>query len=162
MSQGTKERLFQVERDEELTGEEYLETYLTKLEEHFSYERLSGLPESQLEKEIQYVNEHIARIVSEFPGLEEDDSDPVYQAWIRDKEYSFDPLSKEQVAEMNIVIQQLERNVNRAIHEENIRRQAQRGKIRQWFVDLIDAATPGSRQEMSVNIPEPKNSKDSN
>ena len=139
-----------------MDSDEFLDSYLSKLEIHYDHENLVGLPESQLAKEISYVNEHINRLAAFFPGLEESDIEPALIEWITDKEFSFDPLTKEQVTEINLVVQQIERNINRAIHEEQIRRQERRGKIGQLIVSLIDACTPGSRQEVSVKLPNMK------
>ncbi|MBV0923915.1 hypothetical protein KTS45_06830 [Halomicroarcula limicola] len=148
MSESDREWLFeQIDRDN-MSNDEFLKAYLTRLLEHYSYENLSGLPEGQLDREFEIVNERFNNLLTEFPNSDNSLMDETTQKVMFD--IDFDELTEEQLLEIRLSMRQIDRNLNRAVKDAHNERLQHRTTIGRLIMEFAGKITPGTSQHVEV------------
>lgn len=107
----------QLKFDESPSTQEFLDEFLSVLEEQYSYERLEGLPASQLDLEVKHANNDLDVLRWRLKILENNRITQAIAGRNADLENSveLELPTLDQIHQINWTVIQIERNINKAI-----------------------------------------------
>lgn len=107
-----------LDQESEMSGEEFLKSNLSFMLDHFSYENLSGLSVSELNKKIDYYNFIRENIYASYLDSESMWAEPGFKAIALDGEdHLYEPLTKSQRMEIIRVCDQIRGNFDKAYED---------------------------------------------